>query len=63
LKHAYLGGNVIDSLKQKIAQTVTITLACFIFSKNHHVPSKVAQFGEKLLNLVTLLVKLNKLNN
>jgi hypothetical protein len=34
--------NVINLLKQKVAQSVTISLGYFIFSKNHE-PPKVAQ--------------------
>jgi hypothetical protein len=37
-------------LKQKVA----IILGYFILSKNRNEPPKVAQFGEKLPNLVTL---------
>jgi hypothetical protein len=40
---AYLGKNVINLLKQKVAQKVTIVLDYFIFSKNHNAPPKVAQ--------------------
>ncbi len=31
---AFLGKNIIDLLKQKIAQNATITLGYFVFSKN-----------------------------
>jgi hypothetical protein len=37
---AYLGKNVINLLKQKIAQKVTIIWGYFIFSKNHNEPPK-----------------------
>jgi hypothetical protein len=57
---AYSGKNVIDLLKQKIAQNVAITLGYLIFSKNHNEPSKVAQLAKKLPNLVTLIVTCRK---
>jgi len=41
-------------LKQKVAQKAAIILGYFILSKNHNEPSKVAQLGKKLPNLVTL---------
>jgi hypothetical protein len=44
-EHAYLGENVIDLPKQKIAQNVIFTLGYLIFKKNHNEPSKVAQWG------------------
>ncbi len=37
---AYLGENVINLLKQKIAQNVAISLGFLIFSKNHNEPPK-----------------------
>jgi hypothetical protein len=40
---AYLGESVINSLQQKVAQNITISLGYFIFSKNHNGPPKVAQ--------------------
>ncbi len=40
---AYLGKNVINLHKQKVAQNVAIILGYFIFSKNHNEPPKVAQ--------------------
>ncbi len=43
---AYLGENVIDLLKQEIAQNVAITLGYLIFSKNHIYPSKAAQLAK-----------------
>jgi hypothetical protein len=49
-----LGKNVIKLLKQKVAQKIDIILGYFIFSKNLNEPPKVAQFGEKSPNLVTL---------
>jgi hypothetical protein len=42
-KTAYLGENVINLLKQKVAQNVAIILGHFIFTKNHNEPPKVAQ--------------------
>ncbi len=48
----YLGKNVINLLKQKVA----IILGYFIFPKNHNEPPKVAQLAKKLHNLVTLAV-------
>ncbi len=39
---AYLDKNVINLLKQKVAQKVAIILGYFIFSKNHNEPLKVA---------------------
>jgi len=41
---AYLDENVI-LLEQKIAQNVAISLGFVIFSKNHNVPTKVAQLA------------------
>jgi hypothetical protein len=35
--------NVINLLKQKVAQSFTISSGYFIFSKNHYEPPKVAQ--------------------
>jgi hypothetical protein len=52
-KTAYLGGNVVNLLKQKVSQNVTISLGYFIFSKNQMSP-KSSPIGEKLPNLVTL---------
>jgi hypothetical protein len=43
---AYLGKNVINLLKQKVPQKVTI-----IFSKNHYVPPKVTQLAKIALIL------------
>jgi hypothetical protein len=43
---AYLGKNVINLLKQKVAQKVVIILGYFIFSKNHNEPPKVAQLAK-----------------
>jgi hypothetical protein len=40
---AYLGENVINLLKQKVSQNVTISLGHFIVSKNQNEPPKVAQ--------------------
>ncbi len=37
---AYLSKNVIDLLKQKVAQKVAIILGYFISSKNHNEPQK-----------------------
>jgi hypothetical protein len=42
----YLGKNVINLFKQKVAQNVAISLGFFIFSKNHNEPSKEAQFAK-----------------
>jgi hypothetical protein len=42
----YLGKNVINLLKQKVAQKVAIILGYFIFSKNHNEPPKVAQMAK-----------------
>ena len=39
-------GNVINLLKLKVAQKVTIILGYFIFSKNHNEPPKVAQLAK-----------------
>jgi hypothetical protein len=41
---AYLGKNVINFMKQKVAQKFTIILGCFILSKNHNELPKVAQW-------------------
>jgi hypothetical protein len=46
LETAFLGENVINLLKQKVAQNVTIFWGYFIFSKNHKEPPKVAQFAK-----------------
>jgi hypothetical protein len=46
LKTAYLSKNVINLLKQKGAQKVTIILGYFILSKNHNEPPKVAQLAK-----------------
>jgi len=43
LKTAYIGKNVINLLKQKVAKNFAIILGYFIFSKNHNKPPKVAQ--------------------
>jgi hypothetical protein len=43
---AYLGENVINLLKQKVDQNVTISLGYSIFSKNHNEPLKVAQLAK-----------------
>ncbi len=51
---AYLGKNVINLLKQKVAQKVKITFGYFIFLKDHNEPPKVAQSAKKSPNLVTL---------
>jgi hypothetical protein len=50
---AYLSENVINLLKEKVAQNVAISLGYFIFSKNHN-ESKSNPIGEKSPNLVTL---------
>jgi hypothetical protein len=42
----YIGENVINLLKQKVAQNVAISLGYFIFSKNHNEPSRVAQLAK-----------------
>jgi hypothetical protein len=42
-EHSYLGKNVIDLFKQKIAQTFANSLGYFIFIKNHNEPKKAAQ--------------------
>jgi hypothetical protein len=63
LKTAYLGENVIDWLKQKVAQNFAIILGYLIFSKNHNKPPKVAQIGKILPNLVTLNGTLTKTQN
>ncbi len=39
---AYLDENVINLVKPKVAQNVTISLGYFIFSKNHNEPPNVA---------------------
>jgi hypothetical protein len=44
---AYFGENVINLVKQKVAQNVIIILGYFIFSKNHTEPPKVAQLAKK----------------
>jgi hypothetical protein len=41
IETSYLGKNLINLLKQKVAQKVTIVLGYFILPKNHNVP-KVA---------------------
>ncbi len=51
VKTAYLGENVINLLKQKVA----IILGYFILSKNHNETPKVAQLAKKSPNLVTCL--------
>jgi hypothetical protein len=43
---AYLCENVINLLKQKVAQNVEIILDYSIFSKNHTEPPKVAQLAK-----------------
>jgi hypothetical protein len=43
---AYLGENVINLLKQKVAQNVAISLGYFKFSKNHNEHPKVAQLAK-----------------
>jgi hypothetical protein len=43
---AYFSENVINLLKQKVAQNVTISLGYFIFSNNHNEPPKVAQLAK-----------------
>jgi hypothetical protein len=43
LETAYLGESVINSLGQKVAQNITLSLGYFIFSKNPNRPPKVAQ--------------------
>ncbi len=43
---AYLCENVINLLKQKVAQNVAISLGYFIFSKNHNEPTKVVQWAK-----------------
>ncbi len=50
-KTAYLGQNVINLLKQKVAQYVAISLGFLIFSK---IIMSSRPIGEKLLILVTL---------
>jgi hypothetical protein len=40
---AYLGENVINLLKQKVAQKVAIILGYFIFKKNQNKPPNVAE--------------------
>ncbi len=45
---AYFGENVINLLKQKVAQKVTIILGFFILSKNHNEPPKVAKLTKKI---------------
>jgi hypothetical protein len=40
----YLGENVINLLKQKLAQNVAISLGYFL--KNHNEPPKVAQLAK-----------------
>jgi hypothetical protein len=40
---AYLGENLLNLLKQKIAQKIAMILGYFILSKNHNEPPKVAQ--------------------
>jgi hypothetical protein len=40
---AYLGETLINLLKQKVAQIVTIILGYFMLSKNHNELPKVAQ--------------------
>jgi hypothetical protein len=42
----YLGEIVINLLKQKVAQNVTISLGYFIFSKNHNEHPKVVQLAK-----------------
>jgi hypothetical protein len=42
LETAYLGENLINLLKQKVAQKVTIILGYMILSKNNNEPPKVA---------------------
>jgi hypothetical protein len=44
---AYLCENVINLLKQKVAQNVAISLGYFIFSKIHNEPPNVTQFMKK----------------
>ncbi len=44
--NCYLGQNVINLLKQKVAQKVAIVLGFFIFSKNHNEPLKPAQLAK-----------------
>ncbi len=43
---AYLGKNVINLLKQKVAQKVAIILGYFILSKNQNEPTRVAQLAK-----------------
>jgi hypothetical protein len=43
---AYLGKNVINLLKQKVAQKVAIIFGYFILSKNHKEPPKAAQLSK-----------------
>jgi hypothetical protein len=43
---AYLGENVINLHKQKVAQNIAISLGYFIFSKNHKKPPIVSQFSK-----------------
>jgi hypothetical protein len=43
---AYLGKNVINLLKQKVAPKVTINLGYFILSKNHIELPKVVQLAK-----------------
>jgi hypothetical protein len=45
---AYLGENVINLLKQKVAQNVAISLGYFIFKKYLYEPPKVAQLAKQL---------------
>ncbi len=40
---ACFGKNGINLLQQKVAPKVTISLVCFMYSKNHKEPPKVAQ--------------------
>jgi hypothetical protein len=51
----YLGENVINLLKPKVAQNVASFLGCFMLSKNHNELQKVSPIGKKSPNLVTLL--------
>jgi hypothetical protein len=59
---AYLGENLINLLKQKVAQKVAIILGYFILSRNHKKPTKVAQLA-KSPNLVTLVTNEKKVYN
>jgi hypothetical protein len=53
-ENANLGKNVINFHNSKGAQNVAISFGCFIFTKNHNEPPKVAQLAKKSPNRVTL---------